>query len=129
MFRPSTLFAGSVLAALTMGFAAIPANAQTQTTTQAVSRTANGAGACRQVQVTGDKIAIRDFPFVNGLVVRTVARGTILTTCGVVAGNGSNSYPSKCGLRGQSWYQVRSGRLTVTGSPYGYVPATCVRVI
>ncbi|MET9247123.1 hypothetical protein [Nonomuraea sp. NPDC003709] len=122
MFKPSTVFASAILA---VTLAAVPLTAgpaSAQTTAQ------TSAQACRSLRVTGGNVAIRDFPFTNGLVLRTLATGTRLTTCELVRGTGANSYPNKCGKRGADWYKVRSGRTTVTGSPFGYVPATCVSV-
>ncbi|GAA2268519.1 hypothetical protein GCM10010149_06670 [Nonomuraea roseoviolacea subsp. roseoviolacea] len=127
MSKLSTLLATVVT---TVALAALPlsaSSASAQTVTRGDVR--QGAAACRSLQVIGSKIAIRDFPFVNGLVVRSVPRGTILSTCEFVRGSGANSYPSKCGLRGADWYKVRSGRVSLIGSPFGYVPATCVRVL
>ncbi|MEU8244754.1 hypothetical protein [Nonomuraea sp. NPDC048916] len=139
MFKTTTLFAASVIAALVAVTPTLASSANatstTQTAVQSATQTAGqstaqtSASACRKLQVTGGRIAIRDFPFTNGLIVRAVPRGTILTSCEFVAGNGSNSYPPKCGRRGTSWYKVASGRLTITGSPFGYVAATCVRVL
>ncbi|MBE1590977.1 hypothetical protein ACFPOI_08050 [Nonomuraea angiospora] len=134
MFKPSTVFASAILAAT---LAAVPvttgaANAATttQTTTQASTQASaqGSASACRTLRVTGVNVAIRDFPFVNGLVLRTVNTGTVLTTCELVRGEPINRYLNKCGRDGRSWYKVRSGRTSLTGSPFGYVPATCVRV-
>ncbi|TMR88297.1 hypothetical protein [Nonomuraea basaltis] len=143
MFRPTTLFASAILAA-TLGalpLAATAANAQTtaqstahstaQTTAQTMtahSTAQQSAAPCRKIQITGRNVAIRDFPFVNGLVLRTVRTGTILTTCERTRLAGS-SYPSKCGLRGDVWYKVRSGRVSITGSPFGFVPVTCARAL
>ncbi|MEU6713806.1 SH3 domain-containing protein [Nonomuraea sp. NPDC046802] len=135
MFKPSTVFASAVIAAT---MAAVPvttsaANAQTttQTAMQTVTQTSvqGSAAACRSLRVTGGNVAIREFPFTNGAVLRTVPTGTTFSTCELLRGNGSNGYASKCGRTGHNWYKVRSGRTTVTGSPFGYVPATCVRVL
>jgi hypothetical protein len=140
MFRPSTLFASAILAA-TLGalpLAGTAANAQstaqittqsTHTTTAQSTTAQQSAAPCRKIRVTGQNVAIRDFPFVNGLVLRTLRTGTILTTCERAVRQAGSSYPSKCGFRGDAWYKVRSGRTTVTGSPFGFVPATCVRVL
>lgn len=145
MFRPITLFASAILAA-TLGalpLAATPANAQkgaqatahstaqstTAQTTGQTSAARESAAPCRRIQVTGRNVAIRDFPFVNGLILRTLRTGTVLTTCERAVRQAGSGYPSKCGLRGAAWYKVRSGRVTVTGSPFGFVPATCVRVL
>ncbi|NUW33649.1 hypothetical protein HTZ77_19740 [Nonomuraea sp. SMC257] len=125
----SKLFTLLATVVTTASLAALPLSA-TPVSAQSVTRgDVRQGAACRSLQVIGSKIAIRDFPFVNGLVVRSVPRGTILSTCEFVRGSGANSYPSKCGLRGADWYKVRSGRVSLIGSPFGYVPATCVRVL
>ncbi|MFG1964779.1 hypothetical protein [Nonomuraea sp. NPDC049028] len=122
MFKPSTQLAASILAALGVFMAAAgPVNAQ--------SSTARGsASVCRTIQVVGGRVAVRDFPFVNGLILRIVSRGSVFTSCELVHPSGSG-YGSKCGRAGYDWYRVVSGRRTFNGSPYGYVAATCVRVV
>jgi hypothetical protein len=102
--------------------------APTAAVTIGTAQRAPVAEVCRRIQVTGSRVAIRDYPFTNGLVVRVLRRGAVLTSCERVRGGGANSYV-KCGRSGRDWYRVDSGRLTVIGSPNGYVPATCVRVI
>ncbi|MER6006929.1 hypothetical protein ABT120_50920 [Nonomuraea angiospora] len=126
MFKPSTVFASAILAATLAAVPVTTSAANAQTTTQA--STQGSASACWTLRVTGVNVAIRDFPFVNGLVLRTVPTGTVLTTCELVRGEPINRYLNKCGRDGRSWYKVRSGRTSLTGSPFGYVPATCVRV-
>ncbi|HEX4813203.1 MAG TPA: hypothetical protein VFV66_10680 [Nonomuraea sp.] len=133
MFRPSTLFASAILAATVaaLPLAGTVANAQTTTQSTAHSTVQNAAqrsAACRKIRITGGNVAIRDFPFVNGLVLRSVRTGTTLTACQRVRLAGS-SYANKCGRAGTDWYKVRSGRVTITGSPFGYVPVTCARVL
>lgn len=82
--------------------------------------------ACRDIQVTGGKVAIRDFAFTNGLNIRTVRRGTVLRSCGLVTGGG---YFRKCGVTDNRWFKVISGRVTVTGSRFGFVAASCARTL
>ncbi|MEU4227277.1 hypothetical protein AB0F17_23535 [Nonomuraea sp. NPDC026600] len=115
MFRSISAVCIAIPAALAI-LAPAAANAQ--------SSTSQAAAACRTIQVTGGKVAIREFPFTNGEILATVPHGTLLTSCGFLRGNGSNGYEIKCGSGGHDWYAVRS-RTGVTG----HVPATCVRVI
>ena len=90
----------------------------------AQSASPQAAAACRTIQVTGRTAAILDLPFTNAITLATVPRGTLLTSCGFLRGNGSNGYGLKCGKGGHDWYAVRSR----TGTT-GHIPATCVRVI
>ncbi|MGW6494482.1 hypothetical protein [Nonomuraea angiospora] len=126
MFKPSTVFASAILAATLTAVPVTTSAANAQTTTQASAQ--GSASACRSLRVTGANVAIRDFPFTNGLVLRTVPTGTTFTTCELFRGEPINRYLNKCGSDGRNWYKVRSGRTSLTGSPFGYVPATCARV-
>ncbi|MCK2215250.1 hypothetical protein MF672_050685 (plasmid) [Actinomadura sp. ATCC 31491] len=81
---------------------------------------------CQKVQITGRKVAIRQFP--NGAPIRVVRRGTLLQGVCNVVGNENMRYASKCGRAGREWHQVISGRLS-NGSKYGYVPTTCAHVV
>ncbi|MFI6637438.1 hypothetical protein ACIBI7_51885 [Nonomuraea fuscirosea] len=144
-FKPSTLFASAIIAAgLAVSAVTLPATAQTstQTSTQSAAQTstqnAERAGtqastgrACWKIRVTArTRVAIREFQFVNADVLRSVRRGTVLTSCQFVRGGGANSYPNKCGRSGRNWFQVYSGtRTAFLNSPFGYVPATCARVV
>lgn len=88
------------------------------------------ASACRSVVVTGGRIAVREWPFVNADILRVRTRGQVLRSCKFVRGNGSNSYPNKCGASGRNWLEVNIPRTrTEIGFVVtkGYIAATCAR--
>lgn len=98
----------------------------------AQAATGGQASACRNIQITGGRVAVREFAFTNDTVLRVRTRGAVLRSCGFVSGNGSNGYANKCGFTGRSWFQVN---IPATRNPLGltvtkgFVPATCARVL
>ncbi|MEV4072245.1 hypothetical protein [Nonomuraea fuscirosea] len=142
MFKTSTLFAASVIAALVAvsPLTSSSANA-TSTTTSATgsastTSTTSGTGkarasACRKIVITGVRVGVREFAFTNGDVLRVRNTGSTLTSCGVLRGNGSNGYADKCGRSGRDWFQVTipaTRNWLGQSVTRGFVPMTCARV-
>ncbi|PRX44877.1 hypothetical protein B0I32_1495 [Nonomuraea fuscirosea] len=152
MFKTSTLFAASVIAALVavspLTSSSANATSTTSTTTSATGSTgstgstvratsatsATGkarASACRKIVITGVRVGVREFAFTNGDVLRVRNTGSTLTSCGVLRGNGSNGYADKCGRSGRDWFQVTipaTRNWLGQSVTRGFVPVTCARV-
>ncbi|MEU8355635.1 hypothetical protein AB0C27_06420 [Nonomuraea sp. NPDC048882] len=148
MFKTSTLFAASVIAALVavspLTSSSANATSTTSTTTSATGSTASAsttsatsatgkarASACRKIVITGVRVAVREFAFTNGDVLRVRDTGSTLTSCGVLRGGGANGYADKCGRTGHDWFQViipATRNWLGQSVTRGFVPVTCARV-
>ncbi|MEU1393738.1 MULTISPECIES: hypothetical protein [unclassified Nonomuraea] len=120
MFTTRSAVTASILAAA-FALSAIPASAQTQ---------APSASACRQIVITGTNVGVLSGPFTNGYPLQVRRTGSVMTSCKLFRGNGSNSYGNKCGRSGYNYFEVNIRRTRDDiGFVYtkGYVPVTCAR--
>lgn len=137
MHKP-TLFAAAVLASAAL-LAPTSANAQAQSQARdarAVCGLFNGDFNARQITaqnvnivITGSRVALREGPFTNGEALRVRSTGSALRACGLLRGNGSNSYTSKCGSAGRNWWVIQGNFRNSLGWSVraAYVPVTCAR--
>jgi hypothetical protein len=125
-FRRSVSALAAALFATLATFAIL---ASTPAQAQAQSQAQPQRAACRTIQVTGQNVGLREFPYNNADVLRAFTTGTLLRSCQFLRGGGANGYTPKCGQGGHNWYRViqSTDPNGVVRTINGWVPATCVR--
>ncbi|GAA3624721.1 hypothetical protein GCM10022419_132890 [Nonomuraea rosea] len=114
MHRILVLASASVL--LAVAPAPSPAHAHTQP--QHFAKTSTNCAT--KIEITGDKVAIRNEATSKAPIVAFVRAGDVLESCWKVIGRGKRY--RKCGATHYDWYLVNAGT-----PKSGYVPVTCAR--